>query len=50
LGLWLSDEAKAAAVEHGLDDNRSALLEAGEKDGKTYLARNQVTSWPAGVK
>jgi ParB/RepB/Spo0J family partition protein len=29
----LSDEAKAAAIEHGLDDNRSALLEAAGEDG-----------------
>jgi hypothetical protein len=27
----LSDEAKAAAVEHGLDDNRSALLAAAKE-------------------
>jgi ParB/RepB/Spo0J family partition protein len=36
----LSDEAKAAAVEHHLDDNRSALLEAAkEKDPAAQVAR-----------
>ena len=36
----LSNEAKAAAVEHGLDDNRSALLEAAkEKDPKDQVKK-----------
>jgi ParB/RepB/Spo0J family partition protein len=36
----LSDEAKQAAVEHGLDDNRSVLLEAAkEKDPKDQVKK-----------
>lgn len=46
----LSDEAKQAAVEVGLDDNRSALLEAAKQDGpdaevkylRTEAARRQA--------
>jgi ParB/RepB/Spo0J family partition protein len=36
----LSSEAKAAAIEHGLDDNRTALLEAArEKDPEAQVAK-----------
>jgi hypothetical protein len=36
----LSDEAKAAAIKHGLDDNRTALLEAAKEKDRSGLPIN----------
>jgi ParB/RepB/Spo0J family partition protein len=51
----LSDEAKAAAVEHGLDDNRTALLEAARETEPaaqvaTILERAGRTQMPYAAK